>query len=382
MAEVHFPDQGTISATEILLSQIADHHDWPLQLRTQAKYSIPGAESSLVQAINTWARSRPSILQTWLEDENDIDQAETLTRNLYGIVGVLAAARIIDRKGGDVSDLVRAFALKRLTRLQGLEPLDVQNACYGGRIEILAADHLSKPYPRLLYKNVGARPEIRDRTEFRMLAAWMLETITRGVDAKPWMEDASSAIGNLVLELYKNTDDHALLDHAGNRANPSIRGIQARRHVLKKGHYEGIVEDYIPLARYFDQLTQSEDSDWLQLFELSVFDSGPGFAQTWTNRNYLELSQAEEQSAVIDCFSAGSSKQRSGYGQGLPHVVRILDELRGFIRVRTGRVSIYFDFATHRFNAEVPEFQGWTFDGSLAPAIGSVITILIPLRAF
>lgn len=103
---------------------------------------------------------------------------------------------------------------------------------------------------------------------------------------------------------------------------------------------------------------------------------------TWTGRPLSQLSNEEEESAVRDCFGSGSAKRQSRFGEGLPHVLRLLHRHGGFLRLRTGRQSFYIDFSEKGKINGTDQLRRHLADDvfGLAPASGSLLTILIPMR--
>src|SRR3546814_12046094 len=91
-------------------------------------------------------------------------------------------------------------------------------------------------------------------------------------------------------------------------------------------------------------LPRAHDATQIHLFELSILDSGPGFASTWTKTSLAQLSDNEEETAVRACFGTGSAKGQDRFGEGLPHVLRVLRRQGGFLRLRTGGQSFYLDW--------------------------------------
>ncbi len=140
--------------------------------------------------------------------------------------------------------------------------------------------------------------------------------------------------------------------------------------------------DYPPLAQYCASLPPPQYAAQTHLFELSVLDSGPGFAASRTGKQLNEIDPNEEEAAVRDCFSTYSVKGGSRFGQGLPHVMRLLRKEGGFLRLRTGHLSFHADFSSGdaREGADALEVFSPNGEQQLAPVAGSLLTVLLPLR--
>lgn len=371
--------ESTIAACERALRELDSTDGFePLQLPKNIRYLAGGAEAAITQVIVSWAQRKPKArLETFLSTG---DQLEDFVRRLSGLVAGLSADRAVGRSGEPILEGLRTAALDRLERLQGDRP---KIGYRGSSVEIVCADHLGRGAPYLLYLLGQSRePQLRPRENFRELATWLLKrTIPR--EYRPLFDaDASDAIGGMLFELFKNTEDHALSDAAGDLLNVSIRAIKTNHVAATPEALERIVESFPPLAGFSSSLRPPRDAAQTHLFELSVLDSGPGFATTWTKKPLHLLSIAEEERAVRECFGRGSAKGESRFGEGLPHVLRLLRRQQGFLRLRTGRLSLHADFSAQVGGAEDPLLTRFVPDGAaaLAPVSGSLLTILIPMR--
>lgn len=353
--------------------------DEPLLLPKNIKHLAGGAEATLAQVIITWAqRSTTPRLETFLSSASQI---EDFVRRLPGLVGALCAQEAVGMgTEGSIFERLRSAALERLDQLQSHRP---KTGYRGSSAEILCADHLGRGAPYLLYlPDYHGGSRLRSRENFRDLAHWLL----RGAIPKEYRAlvdpETSEAIGAMMFEIFKNTEDHALVNASGDLLDVSIRAIKTNHHAITPDDLTRIVEGFTPLANYCETLAPPESAVQTHLFELSILDSGPGFAATWTGRPLDELALDEEESAVRACFGRGSAKGQSRFGEGLPHVLRLLKRQNGFLRLRTGRLSLYTDFsaADEVEGANVLRRYDAVEMHNLAPVSGSLLTILIPMR--
>ena len=372
--------RSTIPASERALRQLDQAAgDEPLRLPTNIRHVIGGAEAMLAQVIVTWAqRNANPKLETFISSAAQIDD---FVRRLPGLVAALCASDAIGTPTAhSIFRDLRSAALTRLNQLQGNQP---KQSYRGPSAEILCADHLGRSAPYLLYvpdQRGGSR--LRPRENFRDLARWLLQgVIPREYRALIDLE-ATEAIGAMLFEIFKNTEDHALVDATGDLLGISVRAIKTNHHAIKPDELGRIVEEFGPLATYCESLRPPQGAAQTHLFELSVLDSGPGFAVTWTGRPLDQLSHEEEENAVRACFGRGSAKSRSHFGEGLPHVLRLLRRQAGFLRLRTGRLSFYLDFSARDKVDGAAGLRRHEADDALglAPASGSLLTILIPMR--
>jgi signal transduction histidine kinase len=216
-----------------------------------------------------------------------------------------------------------------------------------------------------------------------MLTKNLLENIIPKARSK-FIPAISEAIGGMLHEVFENTDEHATTDLANNALKKSIRGFFLRRHWLVEDTISELTADFPALEEFCKSIPPEEGSKRRQLIEISVFDSGPGLAQRVTKRTLSGMPIPAEFAAVQSCFREGvSTKLRQGHGIGLHYVLELLQQEKGFIRVRTGRLSLYGDLSS--VQAEDGRFELSLRDASgqepqrMGRVQGTLITILIPL---
>lgn len=372
--------RSTVPASEDALRQLdRNAQDEPLRLPSNIRHVIGGAEATLAQVIVTWAQRKTNPrLETFISSAAQIDD---FVRRLPGLVAALCASEAVGTPGShSIFEDLRTAALARLNQLQSKQP---KRGYRGSSAEILCADHIGYSAPYLLYapdRRGGSR--LRPRENFRELARWLLEgAIPKEYRASIDAESAD-AIGSMLFEIFKNTEDHALVDAMGDLLSISIRAVKTNHHAIEPGALGRVVEGFEPLATYCGSLRPPQAAAQIHLFELSILDSGPGFAVTWTGLPLDQLSHDEEERAVRACFGRGSAKRQSHFGEGLPHVLRLLNRQGGFLRLRTGRLSFYIDFSAQDTADGTAELCRHAADdaAALAPASGSLLTLLIPMR--
>ena len=379
---MRIPKEATISACENALAILSTlNSPQPLQIPTKLKYASAGGEISWAQFLVTYAQKfgTKARLHTYARSATDI-QIETFCDRLYGLIASLGIYDIfgIDKRTG-LTDNYRSIALKRLEGLQSHDPYSVTK---GASIEVIAADHINRPCPHLLYKKeLGTGFKMRSRQEFVDLAAYLIHK-TDPVGKIRYKVLTVRALGNILYEIFKNTEDHALWDIDGNRLSVSFRLFQFSVISPDKNALDALSEHFTPFEAYFDRHQPLVNRRHIPFLVLSILDSGPGFAQHWTRATLDSLSIDQEQQAVINCFGYNTTKHHDRFGQGLPLVRSLLRQQDGFLRLRTGRLSLYYDASRDSDSGtdDMPLHAWRPGNGSaLAPVAGSLLTILFPI---
>lgn len=241
-------------------------------------------------------------------------------------------------------------------------------------------------FPRALY----FRPtqgelsvERLDKLAARCLQSSSAETAARWSELFAALIDPVRA---MLREVYENTDRHALTEIDGEPITHGVRGLSVRR--LSIDREKVTFESLFPEAPQPMRLTVSA---WSKRFaeksahivEITVFDSGPGFAERFTRKKTEDLSLDAEYDAVETCFLEGASSALvRGRGKGLAEVAKIVALQCGVLRLRTGRTCIYAPYRDDTQNRPV-ETRFTRLPGRVAlPQLrGSIVSILIPVFA-
>lgn len=374
----------TVAGAEKVLTRIAGYKSSDYVVPpTRASGLAVGGEAALIQLLNTWRMVLGKfIFQSYATSADDDLQIQRLTRRLYGVVAALGcdkALRLDDES--DLTQKARSAALKQLEALQENPPI---KASRGQAIEVLCVDHLGRGTPDLLYgPNKSGALEVRPLSYFTDVADLILSTVLQGAYRQFVSTESAEAIAGMLWEIFRNTEDHGRVNISGDQLERSFRGFQAKKHDLTPASLEKIAGDFAPLREFVGRFRPRPEAHQVHLFELTVFDSGIGFAQSLLQKSLESMSIAEELSAVQHCFNKGSRKSIKGHGEGLPHVVRLLDRQKGFMRLRTGRLSLYADLGASDADIDKDGFElkCWIPAGAQHPVqvCGSVLTVLFPL---
>lgn len=251
---------------------------------------------------------------------------------------------------------------------------------------VVCADSRGRGTPPDLYGDSG---RMIAREDFEAIIEELV-TLQAGTDvststAVHW----SSALATIVSELFENADTHGKTE---------LSGLP-----IKKNGIRGLVLKRIKLDRPANKAT-GKAAEKIDAFELSVFDSGPGFFASFSRKPIQEdVGLDLEWKVVHAClerhYEPGLTDLRQGHrGMGLYEVLRALQLLRGAMEVRTGRIFGYRTFMEGDLKFKMEPATSLTRPGMPKPQlldverrivtvptkhellVGSSIRVIVPLH--
>ncbi|GAB5457591.1 MAG: hypothetical protein Hens3KO_06210 [Henriciella sp.] len=378
---IRVPSSATIANCEDALIELQSRGgaDIDLLLSTKPRGKELGAEMSWVQFVLTWAKSQSSLRLKTFADGPDDKQIADFTDRLIGLIASLISDSIQSELNGiDLTSVYKSAALKRLDLLQDKRP---NLHSRGPTVEIVAADDFVKDKPASLYpRGGGGERVLGSRVYYKRAAPRLLQAVAPNENQLNIDEDLVRAFGSLLYEIFRNTEDHARVDVYGNAFKHSYRVVHASAAGIKPDHLANATAGYAPLDTYIKRFRPNPLKKQLSFINLSILDSGPGFAQTWTDTPLEELSLADELRATLDCFSSGTRKLRDEYGKGLDLVRQYLRQNNGFMRLRTGRQSLYYDSIHDQDLGQPIPMRSWLPEGQehAGRTEGALLTVLLP----
>lgn len=367
-------DSSWKSCEESLAAIAGRHSRENLAVPTHVKGAYLGGEVSQAQVIYTWATGNPEgELRTWADDQAG---AETLVEGLPGLVAGLLRRPMrsaVDKR--ELDDTVYRLALRRLDSLHDALPKRDR----GMRVIVVCADHLGRKSPRTFYRGGDGGHVPVTLAEFAPTVGKILD-LTVPPAYSEWLSMGHrGVVTDLLYEAFKNTHEHARSDLKGRELPISFRGIVVRHHLFPRENLALAAAGSKPLSGFLERLEPPmAGNKQIQLLELSVFDCGIGYASHLRRLPLEELPADDEFAAVNECFEKNvSSKALSGAGQGLALIDGLLGDHNGFLRLRTGRLSVcrsgsgplnLVDTATGE--KPVPR----------TPVCGTVLTCVLPMR--
>ena len=348
-----------------------------------------GRSVSLTQLIATWAENSSSRqLFTYLPAD-DHAAHEGFVSRLHGLAAAYYADQVkaVDQR----TDIRQPLLQAAVPRIHAMSTRQFQRAGKGTRAELLFVHGARRQFHSAVYTRSPTFAERMDPQHHgecivsaRQMNA-LLHNILRALNlpAKdfehiaPLLEPRAAPLGSLLHETFRNTAEHAYLDTDGHVPSRGLRCIliatrHAHPHELSP---EALVSAKHPgLDLYFDQLRRRVSRLGRRLvfmLELSVLDTGPGFAATMP-----QPSGTNDLRRIAECFvDYASSKPGPNSGLGLGRVLRQVRALNGFIRFRTSTAEAFFAGGTTSPNSPaLPHIAG-----DLPNVVGTVLTIGIPL---
>jgi hypothetical protein len=399
---IEVSSSSTVADFETALADIAAAPaDADLLLTRKQKWRFVAGTAAQLQLLTTWRRECPKgrvRIHAHAEMEaSDLDRVlENFVETDRGAIAA-SVADIWTRAGDeDLSDRAREVADARLEALQA----DPAGHVKGRRILGLCLDDSPFEAPLSFYfpKTPGSTATLRGVEDFHTFAKAALERVWRGAGGSgidPLRKPDSTALGNLFFELFDNTHQWAQKD-AGGKSYPhrsSARGIRIEGHGFDEDEEQEMLAEQPSLVAYLARPAMRLRDGRRRLVEATIFDSGPGIAarelKSMERTSGQQPSIADEQVALHRCLEKHFTHDRSGRrrGIGLHAALSALSDLKSFLWIRSGRLSLYRDFIAEPYDPEQegrePYLLDWDSGGAesteLAPAQGSFITVLIPI---
>ena len=389
---MELPSTLKIKLSENALKKIANTPD-ELVLPVDSKGMTFSGLSSAIQLVMTWARnsnSRSVIVKKSVSDSMDETLESVIERPHYFVAAMLArsihlasAAERVDVRQ-KVNLLAKAAVenqhISRFGQTRG--PL-----CWS-----IFVDHSSKGFdPRFYIARNEGKYEPRSKDQIQtIISSMVLQSSSISGGAVSPSADEAEYLGRVFFELFINTHEHGSRNRKrSDWLQPGVRVIYSNGINLTKESIVKLVKSEPALTNY---LQSNEDK--LRFIEISIIDSGLGYFERWIAdhpaENIDSSSLEQEYEVFKKCLTFRQSSSGEFHkGNGLPVVMERLSELNGFMRIRSGRLSLYRDFKSAPFSSANPEdvdFFDWETMEKGSEKItekmklaGVAITLLIPL---
>ena len=390
---INLPASLTVSACEDALKSLENEEEIrDLIIPVGRKNFTFAGMATAVQFVVTWGRRS----KTWriILKKSKLANAE----RIKGVVDhphMLAAAMfgksVMSQKDGadeSVRDQVNLLASERIDQQGGKS--------YGNQRGRLCwfcfVDHSSKGFDRNFYRMTESgqmEPRKREQIEF-VIEAMVKKSTTVAGGAISLSDGNVTYLGKVFYELFLNTHEHGSRQKDRERwLSPGVRLIYTNGINLSEVAIGKVLMRDRVVAQYIKNVNKSG-----RFIEISIIDSGLGLANRWrADRGADTDSQLDlrsEYELVRKCFSfREGSSGKDEKGNGLPTVMDRLTRLRGFMRLRTGRLSLYRNFAQSPFkgkgDSDLFDWKTQSPSNDLlteSPSVeGVAVTLLIPLDA-
>jgi len=401
---IEIKGRQAIPDIEVELAALDQHRPKRLLLPTNFSDSAFGGEAALIQLIATWSAHHPAAtLVTHIQRQEDPTvQLGKLAKRPSGFSAIWMADSVTDRLGErnltvDANSYTEPqfkamwYGKPERSGTRSLfndgDPYIVPTVTGSGPQVFLACiDHDRWAIPQCYFAN----ETLRGRDDFVALARATITHATRGSNDSPVSTDLYPAFGAIFHELFKNTHEHARNGSDGARLRRSVRGIIVNRRVWNCSKVQSIVSEAAPLREFTTDLMEQASDEYLRCLEISIFDSGIGLAKHWMRDRWSDATTPQEElQACEECLQRwASATDRPHKGAGLHEVATMLSSLQGFMRLRTGRLSLFRNFKTTPVHVDDMEpvrlFDFTTLTSSptaMAPVAGALFTLIIPVAS-
>ena len=358
-----------------------------LNLSSTFKTLRLGLLARLCQYLITTLKQHPHIEVKFFQlDSSKHDSIRNMLKDPQSLTALLLAENVYAKDfKNDLT--VNPVELKSKINVDIQERLNTSIFLDNHRLQLFAVDHsiARYAYPLCFYKPAGT-PNLRQSGYYSTLLSNFLN---EKVKLSTLVDQEIDSLGELLFELVENTEQHGTADFRNGKFSRSVRGLVIDYKLITKdqsseniGGVGSIITEYLSEIR--------EDQKPLHVLEISLFDSGVGIAKTLYNlSDNLSIDPRDEALIVASSFAKGvtSKTNGKGFGRGLHNVRQILGQRKGFLSIRSGRVSLYRDFNLQPFveseNDKLELFDERTRSSNQFQALHSVeglaCSILVPV---
>lgn len=388
---IKIPKKISSDVLEKILERIhtlSDNVD--LVIPTSIDYRGFGLIPNLYLILFTWMRNKKGDVIISIK-KDDVDSIKNFACDFYGYIVLSTLWRHCDIINDEKESIKLQF--KEYTSVMHFNIESLSNELPRESIMIPCFDHYSneKGLPHWFYPYDYLFCETPSNLENSIYHIFNNLTKNYRGRLNKNLSDSFDNVVKIIWELLKNTDEHAKKDYLDKaKLLPSSRGLFMKIQRNSKSIFIQNT-DHLGLKKYYSSAFDNEEHNFI--LEISVFDSGPGLVKRFMGENWsLKQDISNDIDAVRKCLIKGQTSvitsQGKNKGHGLDEVLRLLDIKRGFLKIRTGRVSLYRDlietpYKTTQEPNEV-ELIDWEKNSSneyseMNNTEGTLITLAYPL---
>jgi hypothetical protein len=358
-----------------------------------------GLESTYISLIVTWARAAtiPTLMLPVSELGKD-SYLSHLCQTAYGLTA-LTLAKVIKTNDGveiplkTIKDLVNK-------RLLEFDDKNLRILVHDEGVSLVSIYNHPREFGKWLYTQpngvIGTGMLMPD--QFGAWLGYLMKQIVPSEFSERLDENRLNSICSASYELLENAFNHGRLNKFAEPIRAGVCGLGIRAISVSQDDANLLSSGNGDVHLYFAQRILKDKTKEGLFLEITVFDSGIGYHE-WINApcNSGVATQRfrgkNEHITVQECIlKHATSKRSDGSGVGLFRVLRLLKDLFGFIRIRTGktcfyaRLDLYEDGKPRALGAQAPaesnrqvKLKDWFPEKELPEANGTTVTLCIPL---
>jgi hypothetical protein len=345
-----------------------------------------GIDFLVISLIFTLLKRQNDTPITFISPYNEKDQYKY--ENLYGLYSHIYFHKIVTTHNKDLQKAESTTQYLQSMFIGEYKKVILKNKA-AKTLELLSIQGTKFEYPSYIFTSnyefgkrvVKNRGDIETEI-YRILSCFKSNNASKIHISPPYFSKITIAsLAILTQELFKNIEEHAKSDQHGNIYTENLpSGLRFQHSKFDEKQLLSNMKGIWPtdFLNYLKNNNTSTSKSYIPIFELSIFDSGPGLARKWLKKEFDEFSISEEEEATLKCFQkhATTKSDSNRYGIGLSEVLGCIKRHRGAIHIRTGRLLLIHAFHSD-FNDKNPIiWQVTHFINS--PIDGTIISIFIP----
>lgn len=347
MSNIQLKRGVNFSEIEKLAEKILAEKPEKLQVPNSLTFSGGfGMEGAVLQLLGTWFRaSSTHTLHTSIQDLKP-DSFDDLCNSLFGLIALRLSDSIL-LSGKDEVNLIDALR-PAIPILNNIRSEKFKPAFKGLYLALPAIKSpvikggINREFDSPLYN----KEEVVGAVKFNKITSnALLAIIPRAKDIDT---SVVSHLSEIIRELFTNTHRHGRADVYGNSFDKNFRGIIFNSISMTSKRLDDIARSGGGDLSLFIADWKPEGDKQFKALDITVVDSGPGYARRWQKLDKDQLTIELEKESILACFTKHKSTDSAdSSGSGLSNVLSDLKALRGWFRLRTGRTLVQKSFFNH-----------------------------------
>lgn len=365
---------SNLSDLERAFKSISENPNITLRLpNSLTDRGVFGIEGLVALLVATWIRknSKAHILHTYAAG-NEPRDFEGLGSTFFGISALRLCDKIwtVDKKVVDKGTALES-SFSRVRKVIDKNFEDAFKGFYVAIPSIRASGDKNREFNSPFYRE----KKVIGLKGFREIVSTALKKVVPQKKRSEVIDPTIDNVSEIVRELFENAHKYSREDEKGNVLADNFRCVifnsvdidLKRLEKIASGGNKGVIGFTAEWTKWMRDTGKK-----LPVLDITVVDSGPGYARRWTGSSAEKLTLQDEKNAVVGCFTKNqSSGAKPSEGSGLTHVLTDLRELRGWFRLRTGSISVsrsFFDgkgaitIADKDIHAEASFIDGVSFN--------------------